>query len=60
MVELYRGSATPAFLRDRPQIRALFGGLDLVEPGLVDINHWHNDVPDPPQLSNSAGLARIP
>ncbi|MCD2191565.1 SAM-dependent methyltransferase [Actinomycetospora soli] len=59
LVELYRGSATPAFLRDRTQIRALFGELELVDPGLVDVNHWHNDVPDPPQLSNYAGLARI-
>ena len=59
LVELYRGSATPGYLRDRAEIRALFGGLDLVEPGLVDINHWRNEIPDPPQLSNYAGLARI-
>jgi hypothetical protein len=60
LVEVYRNSATPAHLRDRPAIRGLFGGLELVEPGLVDINHWRQETPGLPQLSNYAGLARVP
>lgn len=59
LVALYRDSATPAYNRSRPEIEALFDELSLVEPGLIDINHWRNEAPGPPQLSNYAGLARI-
>ncbi|MGN2636465.1 SAM-dependent methyltransferase [Nocardia takedensis] len=32
--------ATPYTLRSQPQIRALFDGLDLVEPGFTTITRW--------------------
>ena len=32
--------AIPATLRSRPQVRDLFAGLDLVEPGVVQISRW--------------------
>jgi hypothetical protein len=42
-VELYRHSAQPATSRDRHEIRALFDGTTLVEPGLVDVARWRPD-----------------
>lgn len=39
-VAVYRDSATPVQLRGRDDIRGLFGDLELIEPGLVDIAHW--------------------
>lgn len=59
-LEVYRGSATPAVLRDRSAIRSLVAGLELVEPGLVDINHWRNTETDVPPLGHYAAVARIP
>ncbi len=40
VAEVYRDTTTPAYLRDRPTIRSLFGEAGLVEPGLVDVLHW--------------------
>ena len=38
-----RGSATELTLRDRAELAALFTGLEMVPPGLVDVVDW----PDP-------------
>jgi hypothetical protein len=38
--DAYRGSATEPTVRDRREIRELVAGLELVEPGLVDITRW--------------------
>ena len=38
--EAMRGSATELTLRDRPGITALFGGLEVVPPGLADVTAW--------------------
>ncbi len=32
--------ATPVFLRDRAAVTSWFGGLDLVEPGIVEVDRW--------------------
>ena len=45
-VAVYRDSATPVQLRGRDDIRDLFGDLELVEPGLVDIAHWADTTAD--------------
>lgn len=36
----YRGSATPVTLRTRAQLRELLTGLEVVEPGFVDLADW--------------------
>ncbi|HKT01779.1 MAG TPA: SAM-dependent methyltransferase [Rugosimonospora sp.] len=41
--DVYRNTATPLTLRDQAQVTALFGGLPLVEPGLVWAPEWHPD-----------------
>lgn len=38
--EAMRGSATELTLRSRAELSALFTGLDLVPPGLVDVARW--------------------
>lgn len=38
--ETYRMSTTPMTLRSRAELRALLDGLELVEPGLVDVTDW--------------------
>ncbi len=43
VADAMRGSATELTLRDRAQLAALFTGLELVPPGLVDVVDW----PDP-------------
>lgn len=61
VAEVYRETSNPAYLRDRPSIRALFGDATLVDPGLVDALHWRPD--DPPDPGDHcgfyAGVARL-
>lgn len=47
--------------RDKEEIAAMFAGLPLVEPGLVDVQHWHGN-PDAPlgNLRMFAGVALVP
>ncbi len=52
--------------RCRESVRALFGGLDLVEPGLVPVPDWWPDAGTPTVADNpvlalaGAGVARKP
>lgn len=53
--------------RTMDQVRELFGGLELVEPGLVPVPQWRPDGDDPVQENEPgplglacAGLARKP
>jgi hypothetical protein len=39
--EAYEKSTAPAVLRTRTQVERLFGGLDLIAPGLVPAPRWH-------------------
>ncbi|HEY2675124.1 MAG TPA: SAM-dependent methyltransferase [Rugosimonospora sp.] len=55
--------STPQTLRSRPEVARFFAGLDLVEPGLVQVHQWRPDPGDPmPQDGTSAhgGVARKP
>jgi S-adenosyl methyltransferase len=36
----YRATANPGLLRTREQVAALLDGLELVEPGIVDVTEW--------------------
>lgn len=60
--EAYRGASAPAVFRTEDQIRAWFGGLELVEPGLVDTADWRNHhgirLAEPPALRILAGIGR--
>jgi hypothetical protein len=33
-------AATPVFLRDRDQVARWFAGLDLIDPGIVEVHRW--------------------
>jgi hypothetical protein len=49
--------------RKKQEVRAFFEGLEVVEPGLVDINDWHPDGREEPQSTQwieFGGVARKP
>ncbi len=61
---LYNESVSAMSLRTREGITALFGGLELVEPGVVPIPLWRPDSPDDvtadgPRYPGFAALARL-
>jgi hypothetical protein len=61
VARVFARTASPAHLRDRAQITALFAGRELLGPGLVDATAWCPDQPDPqPRCGYYAGLARTP
>jgi SAM-dependent methyltransferase len=45
--EVWAKTAAPMAYRGRDEILRLFGGLDLVEPGLTTAMRWREDAPDP-------------
>jgi S-adenosyl methyltransferase len=45
--EVYGNAPVPLRLRSREQIAAMFGGLSLVPPGLVDVPYWRPERPVP-------------
>jgi O-methyltransferase involved in polyketide biosynthesis len=40
-VSTYNSSGVPVVARTRDEVVALFGGVDLVEPGVVPVHQWH-------------------
>jgi len=62
--DLYRQTATPMTMRSREQVRGLFNGFDLVEPGVVLSEQWHPEpdaaVEDPERFPIWAGIGRKP
>ena len=61
---LYNKSVTSMAMRTREGVTALFGGLPLVEPGVVPIPLWRPDSPDDVSPDSQrypgyAGLARL-
>lgn len=58
--EVYGSGPAPLRLRSRYAIEAMFGGLPLIDPGLVDVQRWRAN-PDAPLggLRMFAGVARI-
>jgi hypothetical protein len=58
--EVYAEASAPAVFRTRHQIESFFGGLDLVEPGLVEVGAWRSLRPSPPApLRFLGGMAQI-
>jgi hypothetical protein len=62
ITEIYKNATAPAVLRTRDQIRRLFDGFDLIDPGLVYTPQWRRDAssaePDPRKAWMLAGLGR--
>lgn len=56
------GAALPYHLRTMDEVRSLFDGLDLIEPGLVPQPQWRPTPasPDGPPTAGAAGVARKP
>jgi hypothetical protein len=44
--EIYKETPIPIYFRSKPEVAALFKGLDLVEPGLVMLDDWHVELND--------------
>ena len=56
---VYSRSAAPFVLRSRSQVEQLFDGLELLEPGTVDVTQWrNNDTPLPIRILS--GVAKVP
>jgi hypothetical protein len=62
VAEVYEGASAPGVARSREEIARFFTGLDLVEPGLVEVSAWR-----PPPLDRRprlnlcyAGIGRKP
>jgi SAM-dependent methyltransferase len=63
--ELYKSTATPLTYRDHDDVRALFAGWDLVDPGVVWAPEWRPNWPDevgddPAASLISVGVGRLP
>lgn len=60
--EVYRRTTNPANPRSRAEIADLFAGMDLVEPGVVQVSDWHPDpeLGDPACVWGFGGVARKP
>jgi hypothetical protein len=63
--EIYRATATPLTFRTHQEVRALFEGWDLVEPGVVWVSQWRPEWPDevgddPSDTVIAAGVGRKP
>jgi SAM-dependent methyltransferase len=54
---IYRQAGTPIFLRRRDEITAFFDGLELVEPGVTDMNEWRNPAHRPARTIGYGGIA---
>ncbi|WP_103501253.1 MULTISPECIES: SAM-dependent methyltransferase [unclassified Streptomyces] len=62
VTDVYRKGGSSFVMRDRAEIRALFDGFELVEPGLVLLPNWRPDSPvdqeDPAAFTGFAGAGR--
>jgi SAM-dependent methyltransferase len=60
--DLYQRAASPMITRSKAEVAALFGDLDLVDPGLVFTAEWRpqEEVPEPETSGLYAGVARKP
>ena len=59
--EVYARSATPMTFRSTGQIEQLMEGLDISEPGIVDVGLWPDGAPPETTASLNvlAGLGRV-
>jgi S-adenosyl methyltransferase len=60
VTDLYRSNhATPGHLRTPDEIKALLGGMEVVEPGIVVVTDWHPDPEETDDLAAPAMLAVV-
>jgi hypothetical protein len=61
VAEIYTKASVPLVFRTREQIMQLFGGFELVDPGLVPLPEWRPEPrPCPPgEVWGLAGLGRV-
>lgn len=58
--KFHQATSSPGYVRTAAEIEAFFGGLRLVDPGLVDANRWRPDDLDPTECSgNTVGVGRV-
>jgi hypothetical protein len=58
--DVYAEASAPAVFRTQREIEAFFGGLDLEEPGLVEVGAWRSLRSSPPApLRFLGGVARL-
>jgi hypothetical protein len=55
----YRTTSAPAVFRNREEVARFFTGMDLVEPGLVDIAAWRANETEPQASANLAVLCGV-
>ncbi|SRR5712691_11688131 len=61
VTDVYKESGTPAVPRTAADIEGFFTGLDLVEPGLIDVTQWRSDMQEKPnKIRLLAGVGRKP
>ena len=65
LAEIYRSTATPLTYRNHDQVRELFAGWEILEPGVVWSPewrpNWHDEVGDDPAFSGTvAAVGRKP
>jgi hypothetical protein len=53
--EIYARTSTPLILRDAEELRPLFSGFDIIDPGIVPMPHWRPDA-EPPADDDPAVL----
>jgi S-adenosyl methyltransferase len=63
-VAAYNARGIPTVARDKAQVEAFFEGLELLDPGVVLVNHWHADdlaaAVDDAHVHMYGGVARKP
>jgi trans-aconitate methyltransferase len=63
-VAAYNARGIPTVARDKAQVEAFFDGLELLDPGVVLVNHWHADdlaaAVDDAHVHMYGGIARKP
>ncbi len=61
VTSIYKETAAPAAPRSAADIGEFFTGLDLIEPGLVDVTQWRSDMPEKPsKIRLLAGVGHKP
>jgi len=54
------GTPVETYFRPRSQILRFFSGLELLEPGLADVQEWRQDVTAPTRLKIAGAVGRKP
>ena len=54
------GTAVETYFRPRSQILRFFNGLELIEPGLTDVQAWRQDIAAPTRLKIAGAVGRKP